>query len=179
MEMRLLFVDIQPCPGQPTFAERVDQGRLIHHRSARRVDEEGGRVHIYMRWFWGTDENAIVENDQRFAAQREFDNAIAEWRKLRTGQPTDSMIYNNIGDLYLKRHAPAEAVDAYFQAAAAFRAEGSTLKAIAVYRKILKVDPARYEVYRDLGDLIAERGLISNAISEYLSLTKRRPKEER
>jgi CspA family cold shock protein len=38
------FVDIQPRPGQPTFAERVDQGRLIHHRSARRVDEEGGRV---------------------------------------------------------------------------------------------------------------------------------------
>src|SRR2546422_1110522 len=101
-----------------------------------------------MRWFWGTDRNAIVENAQRFAAQGEFDNAIAEWRKLKTGQPTDSMIYNNIGDLYLKRHAPAEAVDAYFQAAAAFRAEGSTLKAIAVYRKILKVDPTRYEVYR-------------------------------
>ena len=132
-----------------------------------------------MRWFWGTDKNAIVENAQRFAAQGEFDNAIAEWRKLKTGQPTDSMIYNNIGDLYLKRHAPAEAVDAYFQAAAAFRAEGSTLKAIAVYRKILKVDPARYEVYRDLGDLNAERGLISNAISDYLTLTKRCLKEGR
>jgi tetratricopeptide (TPR) repeat protein len=133
-----------------------------------------------MRWFWGTDKNAIMETAQRFAAQGEFDKAIAEWRKLKTGQPTDSIIYNNIGDLYLKRHAPAEAVDAYFQAAAAFRAEGSsTLKAIAVYRKILKVDPARYEVYRDLGDLNVERGLISNAISHYLTLTKRCLKEGR
>ena len=132
-----------------------------------------------MRWFWGTDKSAIVENAQRFAAQGEFDNAIAEWKKLRTGQPTDSTIYNTIGDLHLKRHASAEAVDAYFQAAAAFRAEGSGLKAIAVYRKILKVDPARYQVYRDLGDLNAERGLISNAISDYLTLTKRCLKEGR
>jgi len=132
-----------------------------------------------MREVWGTDKNAIVENAQRFAAEGEFDNAIVEWKKLRTGQPTDSTIYNKIGDLHLKRHAPAEAVDAYFQAAAAFRAEGSTLKAIAVYRKILKVDPARYQVYRDLGDLNAERGLISNAISDYLTLTKRCLKEGR
>src|SRR5437773_12445861 len=96
-----------------------------------------------------------------------------------TAQPTDGMIYNNIGDLYLKRHTPAEAVDAYFQAAAAFRAEGSALKDIAVYRKILKVDPARYEVYRDIGDLHAERGLISNAISDYLTLAKRCMKERK
>ena len=132
-----------------------------------------------MRSYWGDDRNAIVENAQRFAAEGDFESAIAEWEKLRTGQPADSTIYNNIGDLHLKRHAPAEAVDAYLQAAAAFRAEGSALKAIAVYRKILKVDPARYEVYRDLGDLHAERGLISNAISDYLTLAKRCMKERK
>ncbi|MGH7236513.1 MAG: tetratricopeptide repeat protein [Nitrospiraceae bacterium] len=132
-----------------------------------------------MRPYWGDDRNAIVENAQRLAAQGEFDDAIAEWEKLRTGQPTDSTIYNIIGDLHLKRHAPAEAVDAYLQAASAFRAEGSALKAIAVYRKILKVDPTRYQVYRDLGDLNAERGLISNAISDYLTLAKRCSKERK
>jgi len=132
-----------------------------------------------MRWFWGTDRNAIVESAQRFAARGEFENAITEWKKLRTGQPTDGAIYNTIGDLHLKRHAILEAVDAYFQAAAAFRAEGSALKAIAVYRKILKVDPSRYQVYRELGDLNAERGLISNAIADYLALTKRCLKEGR
>jgi len=132
-----------------------------------------------MRLNWGDDRNAIVENAQRLAAQGKFESAIAEWEKLTTGQPTDSTIYNNIGDLHVKRHAPAEAVDAYFQAAAAFREEGSTLKAIAVYRKILKVDPTRYQVYRDLGDLNAERGLISNAISDYLTLAKRCLKEKK
>src|SRR5574341_93849 len=132
-----------------------------------------------MRWFWGTDRNAIVESAQRFAAQGEFEHAIAEWKKLRTGQPTDGTIYNTIGDLHLKRRAILEAVDAYFQAAAEFRAEGSALKAIAVYRKILKVDPSRYQVYRELGDLNAERGLISNAIADYLALTKRCLKEGR
>ena len=38
------------------------------------------------------------------------------------------------------------------------------LKAIAAYKKILKVDPTRIDIYRHLGDLNAERGLLSSAV---------------
>ncbi|MGH7233582.1 MAG: tetratricopeptide repeat protein, partial [Nitrospiraceae bacterium] len=64
------------------------------------------------------------------------------------------------------------AVDAYFQAGAAFQAAGSALKAIAVFKKILKIDPSRYKVYQSLGDLNAERGLVTNAVSDYVMLSK-------
>ncbi|HEX2055001.1 MAG TPA: tetratricopeptide repeat protein, partial [Nitrospiraceae bacterium] len=106
------------------------------------------------------------------ASKGQFDAAIAEWKKLTIDSPTDGTIFNSIGDLHLKRNANAEAITAFLQAAAAFRAEGSTLKAIAAYKKILKVDPGRHEVYRHLGDLNAERGLLSSAVQDYLTLGK-------
>jgi len=127
----------------------------------------------------GTDKNTIQQNAQLFASRGQFDKAIAEWKKLTTGVPTDSIIYNTIGDLHLKRNAPAEAVQAYLQAGAAFHAGGGALQAIAVYRKILKINPAFYKVYQYLGDLNAERGLVSNAVSDYLTVSKIYLKEGR
>ena len=120
----------------------------------------------------GVDRSTILQNAQLFASRGQFDAAIAEWKKLTAESPTDGTIYNTIGDLHLKRNASNEAIAAYLQAASAFRAEGAPVKAIAAYKKILKVDPKRYEVYRHLGDLNAERGLLSSAVTDYLTLGK-------
>ncbi|MGH7204906.1 MAG: tetratricopeptide repeat protein [Nitrospiraceae bacterium] len=118
------------------------------------------------------DRSTVLQNAQLFASRGQFDAAIAEWKKLTAESPTDGSIYNTIGDLHLKRNASSEAIAAYLQAASAFRAEGAPVKAIAAYKKILKVDPKRYEVYRHLGDLNAERGLLSSAVTDYLTLGK-------
>jgi tetratricopeptide (TPR) repeat protein len=118
------------------------------------------------------DRRTVLQNAQLFASKGQFEAAIAEWKKLTVESPTDGTIFNSIGDLHLKRNAASEAITAFLQAAAAFRAEGSTLKAIAAYKKILKVDPHRHEVYRHLGDLNAERGLLSSAVQDYLTLGK-------
>jgi tetratricopeptide (TPR) repeat protein len=113
------------------------------------------------------------------AAKGQYDAAIAEWRKLAGEAPNDGSIHNSIGDLHLKRNAMPEAITAFLQAAAGFRSEGATLKAIATYKKVLKVDPTRYEVYRHLGDLNAERGLLSSAVQDYLTLGKYYLKERK
>ena len=118
------------------------------------------------------DRRTVLQNAQLFASKGQYDAAIAEWRKLTTDTPADGTIFNSIGDLQLKRNATADAVTAFLQAAGAFRSEGSVLKAIAAYKKILKVDPARIEIYRHLGDLNAERGLLSSAVQDYLTLGK-------
>lgn len=125
------------------------------------------------------DRRTVLQNAQLFASKGQYDAAIAEWRKLTADAPTDGTIFNSIGDLQLKRNANGEAIAAFLQAAAAFRAEGSVLKAIAAYKKILKVDASRFEVYRHLGDLNAERGLLSSAVQDYLTLGKFYLKEGR
>lgn len=125
------------------------------------------------------DRRTVLQNAQLFASKGQYDAAIAEWRKLTADAPTDGTIFNSIGDLQLKRNANGEAIAAFLQAAAAFRAEGSVLKAIAAYKKILKVDASRFEVYRHLGDLNAERGLLSSAVQDYVTLGKFYLKEGR
>lgn len=118
------------------------------------------------------DRRTVLQNAQLFASKGQYEAAIAEWRKLTTDSPADGTIFNSIGDLQLKRNATPDAVAAFLQAAGAFRSEGSVLKAIAAYKKILKVDPTKIEIYRHLGDLNAERGLLSSAVQDYLTLGK-------
>ncbi|MDH5740268.1 MAG: tetratricopeptide repeat protein, partial [Nitrospira sp.] len=125
------------------------------------------------------DRSRVLQQAQLLASRGQFEAAIAEWKKLATEMPGDGSIHNSIGDLHLKRNIPGEAATAFLQAASAFRAEGATLKAIAAFKKVLKCDPARYEVYRHLGDLNVERGLISSAVQDYLTLGKYYLKERR
>ena len=117
-----------------------------------------------------------------YASQGKLTEAIAEWKKLADLSPNDGTPYNAIGDLHLKRNAINDATEAYFKAAAAFRAGGVALKAIAVFKKIIKIDPNQFLAYKCLADLNAERGLASNAVADYLVLSKlylkaARPKE--
>ncbi|MDR4466181.1 MAG: tetratricopeptide repeat protein [Nitrospira sp.] len=125
------------------------------------------------------DRSRVLQQAQLLASRGQFEAAIAEWKKLAMEMPGDGSIHNSIGDLHLKRNVPGEAATAFLQAASAFRAEGATLKAIAAFKKVLKCDPTRYEVYRHLGDLNVERGLISSAVQDYLTLGKYYLKERR
>jgi tetratricopeptide (TPR) repeat protein len=118
------------------------------------------------------DKSAVQDNAQKYAAQGKIPEAIAEWKKLADLSPNDGTPYNAIGDLHLKKNAASDATEAYFKAAAAFRAGGAALKAIAVFKKILKIDPNQFLAYKCLADLNAERGLTSNAVSDYLALSK-------
>lgn len=128
------------------------------------------------------DRSKVLQQAQLLASRGQYDNAVAEWKKLAAEAPNDGSIHNSIGDLHLKRNAVPEATAAFFQAATTFKAEGATLKAIAAYKKVLKCDPTKVEVYRHLGDLNAERGLVSSAVQDYLTLAKhyvkaQKPKE--
>jgi tetratricopeptide (TPR) repeat protein len=118
------------------------------------------------------DRSSVLRSAQLFASRGQFDAAISEWKKLSAESPGDGSIFNSIGELHLKRNATNDAVVAFMQAANAFRAEGATLKAIATFKKVLKLDSSRYDVFRHLGDLNAERGLLSSAVQDYLTLGK-------
>jgi tetratricopeptide (TPR) repeat protein len=127
----------------------------------------------------GIDRSKVLHSAQLFASKGQFDAAISEWKKLSAESPGDGGIHNSIGELHLKRNATTDAVASFIQAANAFRAEGATLKAIATYKKVLKLDPSRYDMYRFLGDLNAERGLLSSAVQDYLTLGKHYLKERK
>jgi tetratricopeptide (TPR) repeat protein len=113
------------------------------------------------------DRNTIIKEAQKFAGKGQFDKAIAEWRKLVKESPNDATLFNTIGDLCLKKNAKAEAVDAYKRAADLLAEDGFTSKAIALYKKVLNIDPDKIEVHLALGDMNAEKGLTGNALESY------------
>ena len=115
---------------------------------------------------------ATIERARTLMDSGRFAEAIEAWRQLLDGSPNDANVYNTIGDLALKSKANAEAIDAYHKAARFFLQDGFHLKAIAVYKKILKLEPDHAEIYTLLGDLNVVRGLMNNAVADYVSSAK-------
>ena len=114
----------------------------------------------------------ILQNAQSYMAKGNLDKAIDEWQKLISESPNDGNIYNTIGDLFLRKNDQNKATDSYLKAAEVFNNAGFALKSIALYKKILKLNPKRHDVCLKLSDVNAERGLTGSAIGGYLTVAK-------
>lgn len=127
-----------------------------------------------------SEKSKILEAAQQYTIRGQTQKAIEEWKKLLTNTPNDANIYNTIGDLSLKNPSSSntssntygEAVLFYIKAAEIFESSGFVLKAIAMYKKVLKIMPDHKEIYLRLGNLNCERGLIGNAREDYLMAAK-------
>lgn len=128
-----------------------------------------------------SDKSATIKEAQKFLARGQVDKAIAEWEKLVKDHP-DGNVFNTIGDLYLKKGDQSSALDAFHKAADFFRREGFSLKALALYKKILNINSADAVSLMALGELNEGKGLVTDAIRFYLaaadSLSKEGKKEK-
>ncbi|UCD35701.1 MAG: tetratricopeptide repeat protein [Nitrospiraceae bacterium] len=112
------------------------------------------------------DKNSIVSAAQKFAAKGQIDKAISEWEKLLADR-VDGNVQNTIGDLHLRKGAEEDAKKAFSKAAELFRKDGFYPKAIAIYKKILNIDPADVDAIIAMAKLNADRGLTGNAVDYY------------
>ncbi len=109
----------------------------------------------------------IVQAAEKFVARGKIEPAIREYRKLLADHPNDINTLNRIGDLYARIQRIDEAVDFFLQIAEQYTAEGFFVKAIAIYKKIIKLDPTRLEVYEQLAELYHKQGLVNEARTQY------------
>lgn len=123
------------------------------------------------------DKNAIIRDAQKYTARGQIDKAITEWQKLLKETPNDGNIYNTIGDLYLRIKAQKEAIESYRKAAGIFQRDGFSLKAMALYKKIININPHNIDALISMAELNAERGLIGNANENYLAVAEYYTKE--
>ncbi len=115
------------------------------------------------------DKASNIAQAQRYAAKGQIDKAIKEWEKVVSINPNDGNIHNTIGDLLLRKNETENAIECFFKAAGLFKDEGFALKAMALYKKILNLDPERIQAIVLLAEINAERGLIGNANENYLA----------
>ncbi len=109
------------------------------------------------------DKRKALQNALGFAQQGKWEKAIAEYQAILKADPSDLTVCNNLGDLYARSGRVAEAIEQYLKLGQLYRADGLSVKAIAVYKKIVKLDPTRTEAHLACADLYEEQGLSGEA----------------
>ncbi len=111
--------------------------------------------------------NKILDAARRFQSKGQYDKAIAQYRKLVDADRKDVRSLLKIGDLYVRKGNRSSAIDTYQQVAEHYAKQGFFLKAIAVYKQILKLDSTRLDAQVQLGNMYEQLQLISDAMTVY------------
>jgi tetratricopeptide (TPR) repeat protein len=108
----------------------------------------------------------LIDKAQKLIQKGYLDKAIVEYRAAADADPKDISIRLRIGDLYVKLGKKNEAVKEYNEAAKANAQRGFYLKAIAVYKQVLKIEE-NLETHNKLAELYLKQRLIADAVGEY------------
>ncbi|MFL6289403.1 MAG: hypothetical protein ACJ759_00725, partial [Thermoanaerobaculia bacterium] len=109
----------------------------------------------------------VVQTAEKYVSRGKIEPAIREYRKLLAENPNDINTLNRIGDLYARIQRIDEAVEFFNQIGEQYAEQGFFVKAIAIYKKIIKLDPTRLEVYERLADLYHKQNLVTEARTQY------------
>ena len=112
----------------------------------------------------------ILQEAEKLAARGKLDAAAREYRRALEQAPNDTNTLNRLGDLLVRANQIGEAIDVYARIASHFAADGFFLKAIAIYKKINRLDPQRTQIYEDLADLYFKQGLVVEGRQQLLTL---------
>jgi pilus assembly protein FimV len=113
------------------------------------------------------DKNKIIEAATKFVQKGQYDKAIKEYHKLLGADLKDARIQQKLGELYQKKGDNALAADCFLKVAEIHSADGFFLKAVAVYKQVLKLNPGLVDVNLKLAELHQQLGLMSDAMAQY------------
>jgi tetratricopeptide (TPR) repeat protein len=126
-------------------------------------------------WLWLQEGAVAADNKAKFLQDAEkyvlngkVQQAIGEYQKVVKSDPGDVLILNTIGDLYLSQGNSSEANKCFSQVAENYVQNNFFLKAIAVYKKILKADPDNLAINATIASLYAKQGLSIDARNQYM-----------
>ncbi len=104
---------------------------------------------------------------RKYQSRGQYDKAIAQYKKLVDADKRDVRSLLKIGDLYVRKGDRGSAIETYETVAGHYAQQGFFLKAIAVYKQILKLDPSRLDAQVRLGEMYEQLQLISDAMSVF------------
>ena len=114
----------------------------------------------------------ILKTANKLYRQGKIDSAIKEYNKILGIKPNDLEVRRIIGDLQLKQNNTPGAVEQFEWIADYYLKEGFFAKAIAMYKRITRIDPNYEAVSVKLAELYTKQGLIIEAKQIYLDLAE-------
>ncbi len=113
-----------------------------------------------------TKEQLLAAAQQLVDAGR-LDRAIQEYQKLAAAHPADVRLLLRIAELHVKQRQIPQAIALYRQVAERYTDDGFYLKAVTVYKNILRINPSLREANLGLAELYEKMGLPQDAIHQY------------
>src|SRR6267378_4028921 len=112
------------------------------------------------------DKNKVIESDAKLIAKGALDKAVKEYQRVLELDPDDVRVLQKLAELYQKMNRKAEAADCFEKVARTYSQQGFYLKAVALYKQVLKVID-RVEVSIRLAELYQQLGLVGDATKEW------------
>src|SRR5437867_4102777 len=116
------------------------------------------------------DRAKTAQNAEKFVKAGRIPEAIAEYKKLAEDGLRDMNVINKLGDLCVRAGKNQDAIRYFLRIAEFYASDGFFLKAIAMYKKVSKLDPANMDCYEKLAGLYLKQGLTIEAKAQYLEV---------
>lgn len=114
------------------------------------------------------DKAKVVRAAEKYLAQGKIPAAIKEYRQIVENDPDDFTALNMLGDLYARQDDKQQAMQCFLRIAEHYREEGFQSKAIAMYKKIDRLNPRSPEIANKLAALYEAQGLVVDARAQYM-----------
>jgi tetratricopeptide (TPR) repeat protein len=114
------------------------------------------------------DREKTFANAERLLKQGKTGQALEECKRLADDAPKDLLMLNRVGDFLARSNRGADAIVYYQLIADQFSASGFYPKAIAILKKIVKVDPGHLKSIVHLGELNLKQKLPGEARTWFL-----------
>jgi len=118
----------------------------------------------------GFDKAKTIRAAEKYLAQGKIPAAIQEYRQIVEQDPEDFTALNTLGDLYARIDKKREASELFSRVAEHYREQGFALKAIAMYKKVCRLNPQALDTAAQLAALYEQQGLIVEARTQYLTI---------
>jgi len=105
---------------------------------------------------------------EKFLSMGNINAAIKEYRQLVEHDEDDFTALNMLGDLCVRAGNKQEAIKCFTRIAEHYREQEFTLKAVAMYKKIDRLNPRNPEIAEKLASLYAVQGLVVDARAQYM-----------
>ena len=112
---------------------------------------------------------AIRKKAQDLVRKREWINAVKEYKRLVELEQNNPNVFNELGDLHLKANQKSEAFTSYEKAIESYQRVNLYNNAIAVCKKLLRLNPNHFNVFFTLGQLRKAQGITREAVSYFVS----------
>ena len=119
---------------------------------------------------FGFNKAKVLSTAEKFVQQGKLQNAVAEYEKIVKLDPKDLTVLNTIGDLYARLGRNEHAADFFRRVGDAYAADGFVVKAIAMYKKLTKLNLANPDSAVRLAELYTQQGLYNDARAQYTAI---------